>query len=386
MRIIARLNIGGPAHHVSILSGRLDPSRFETLLVAGQLGPGEGSLEDLPALHGAELKRVATMGPELHPWQDLKALFELVRVMRRFRPDIVHTHTAKGGTLGRLATLAVYPRPIVVHTYHGHVLVGYFSQKKSRVFRRIEQILARRTDCLIGVSRSTVQDLIDMKIAPPDRFRVIHNGLDLEPFLAVTAANGEGLRKELGVRDDDLLVAFVGRLVAIKRVDVLLVAVAHARAAGAHLRVAIAGDGELRSDLEDQARDLGIDGIVTFLGFRRDLCALLGACDVVVLCSDQEAMGMALVEAAAAGRPAIATDVGGVSEIVPTEALAPPGDARALGDLMLAAADDRKDLERRGADARELVRQEFSYPRLVADVEALYEELLRDRSPRRLSA
>ncbi|HVE93954.1 MAG TPA: glycosyltransferase [Acidimicrobiales bacterium] len=380
LRIIARLNIGGPAHHVSILSGRLDPARFETLLVAGRLGRGEGSLEHLAERHGAQLTCVRSMGPELRPWHDLRALVELVVLIRRFRPDIVHTHTAKGGTLGRLAALTMRPRPIVVHTYHGHVLSGYFGERKSMVFRRIEQLLARFTDCLIGVSAATVDDLVAMGIAPRERFRVIYNGLDLEPFLAVTAEDGAPLRKELGATDDDLLVAYIGRLVPIKRVDVLLDAVCHARSAGARVRVAIAGDGELRSDLEAQARALKIDDVVTFLGFRDDLPELAAASDVVVLCSDQEAMGMALVEAAAAGRPGIATDVGGVSELLPPDALVPPGDPRAMGDRLAAAAADREGLRRRGAEAREQVRELFSYPRLLADVEDLYEELLRNRA------
>jgi glycosyltransferase involved in cell wall biosynthesis len=380
LRIIARLNVGGPAHHVSILSGRLDPTRFETLLVAGELGPGEGSLEDLAAQHGARLERVPAMGPQLHPRQDLEALVALVRITRQFRPDIVHTHTAKAGTLGRLAArLAVRPRPIVVHTYHGHVLSGYFGASKTELFRRIERRLARSTDCLIGVSEATVRDLVDLGIAPPERFRAIYNGLDLDAFLAVGPGHGADLRHELGVGDDEVLVAFVGRLVPIKRVDLLLDAVAHARSIGAPIRLAIAGDGELRADLEAQAGALGLGDVVTFLGFRRDLPTLAAASDLAVLCSDNEAMGMALVEAAAAGRPAIATDVGGVSEIVPADALVPPGDARALGERLAAAARDRADLQRRGAAARERVRETFSYPRLLRDVAALYDELLAAR-------
>ena len=377
LRIIARLNVGGPAHNVSILSGGLDPERFETLLVAGELGEGEGSLEDLVTHHGARLQRVTSMGPELRPADDLKALVALVRIMRRFRPHIVHTHTAKAGTLGRLAArIAFRQRSLIVHTYHGHVLSGYFGPAKSELFRRMERQLARFSDCLIGVSHATVDELVGLGIAPRERFRVIYNGLELDGFLAVGPDDGVAMRSKLGAAADDLLVVFVGRLVPIKRVDVLLDAVAHARSVGARIRLAVAGDGQLRNALEAQARALGIDDAVTFLGFRRDLPQLMAASDLAVLCSDKEAMGMALIEAAAAGCPAVATDVGGLNEIVPPDALVPAGDPRALGERLAMAASDPADLRLRGAAAREVVRDAFTYQRLIGDVEALYEELL----------
>ena len=383
LRIIARLNLGGPAHHVSILSGHLDPTRFETLLVAGELGAGEGSLEDLAAHHGARLQRIGSMRPELHAAHDLKALLALVRIMRRFRPDIVHTHTAKAGTLGRLAArLAFRHRPVVVHTYHGHVLSGYFGPAKTDVFRIIERELGRFSDCLIGISGATVEELIGFGVAPRQRFRVIRTGLDLDAFLAVGPGEGAPVRSELGVADDEVLAIFVGRLVAIKRVDVLLEAMAHARDAGARIRLAIVGDGELREDLEAQARALALDDIVSFLGFRRDLPLLAAACDIAVVCSDNEAIPVWLIEAAAAGRPAVATAVGGVPEVVPPESLAPAGDAQAVGERLAAAARDRADLPRRGAAAREVVRDAFSYRRLIADIEALYGELLSRRAGR----
>jgi glycosyltransferase involved in cell wall biosynthesis len=381
LQVIARLNIGGTAHHVTVLAGRLDPILFETLLVTGELGPGEGSFEDLAAQHGARVEHVPSMGPELRPADDLRALVALVRIIRRYRPDIVHTHTAKAGTLGRLAArVATRRRPVVVHTYHGHVLTGYFGTAKNTVFRRIERALARISDCLIGVSAATVEELVDLGIAPRDRFRVIYNGQDLDELLAVRPGDGDALRTDMGVAEEDLLVLFVGRLVPIKRVDVLLDAVRHARGTGAPVRLWIVGDGDLRPELERQAGALGISDAVTFLGFRRDLPQLTAACDVAVLCSDNEAMGMALVEAAAAGRPAFGTDVGGVGEVVPPDGLVPAGDAAALGALLAAAADDRPGLERRGAAARAFVRETFTTQRLVADIEALYQELLARRS------
>ncbi len=235
IRVIARLNVGGPAHHVSILAGRLDPARYETFLLAGRLGPGEGSFENLPQHHGAEVRYIDGLGPELAPIDDARALYSLVRAMRRFRPDIVHTHTAKAGTLGRLAArIALGPRPIVVHTYHGHVLSGYFGPAKTQAFRAIERALGFVTDQLIGVSSATVDELVAMRIAPRSRFMVLPIGLNLDGFLAAEPQDGAAFRREARAGPHDVLALFVGRLAPIKRLDVLLEAVAVARARARH--------------------------------------------------------------------------------------------------------------------------------------------------------
>src|SRR4051794_24109625 len=183
--------MGGPAHHVSLLSGRLDPSRYETLLLHGDLGPGEDSLEDLVRQRHKNVAVVPGLGPELRPWQDLRALLALIRVIRRFRPDIVHTHTAKAGMIGRLAAALARPRPrVVVHTYHGHVLEGYFGAATNAFYRALERFLGRLSDALVGVSQATVDDLVRLRIAPPAKFRVIPVGLDLEPFVSADPSAG----------------------------------------------------------------------------------------------------------------------------------------------------------------------------------------------------
>lgn len=383
LRIIARLNVGGPAHHVSILSGHLDRTRFETLLVSGQLGPGEGSLEDLAVHHGARLERIPALRPELDPLADARALGALIATMRRFRPDLVHTHTAKAGTLGRLAARLAFPRrPAIVHTYHGHVLSGYFGPRKEAAFRQVERELARISDCLIGLSNATVNELVEMRVAPRERFRVIPTGLDLDPFLALEVGRDATFRAEIGASDDELLVLFTGRLAPIKRVDILLDAVAHARDAGAPMRLAIVGDGELRGELEEQTRRLKLATMVTFLGFRRDLPSIVAGADIAALSSDNEATPVALIEAAAGARPAIATDVGGVSDVVDADALVPAGDARALGALLTRAAHDRGDLPRRGIEARERVRHAYGSTRLLDDIGAVYDDVLAQRKRR----
>jgi glycosyltransferase involved in cell wall biosynthesis/SAM-dependent methyltransferase len=389
LRVIARMNIGGPAYHVSLLSGRLDRDRYETLLLTGALGAGEGSFEELAQRYGASRRVVPGLRPELHPLSDLRALVDMMRVIREFRPDVVHTHTAKAGTLGRLAAI-ITPgvRPVIVHTYHGHVLSGYFGRVLSAVFRCAEHVLAMKSDRLIGVSDATVKDLVGLRVAPASKFRTIPIGLDLERLLAVERSEGDAFRAEVGVEPDDVLAVFVGRLVPIKRVDVLIEAVGLASATEPRLRVAIVGDGELRGALERRASQLGLDETVRFLGFREDLSNILAGSDVAVLSSDNEGTPVALIEAAAAGRPAVATAAGGVADIVTdsTGILVAPGDVPAFADALLRLARDRSSRERIGVAAREHVRERFAAGRLVSDIESLYQELLAERAAAGLRA
>jgi glycosyltransferase involved in cell wall biosynthesis len=378
------MNIGGPAYHVSLLSGRLDRERYETLLLTGALGSGEGSFEDLAQRYGATKRTVPGLRPELGLRSDLRALASLVRTIREFRPDIVHTHTAKAGALGRMAAI-VTPgvRPVIVHTFHGHVLNGYFGRALNAVYRNVERLLAIKSDCLIGVSDATVEELVALRIARAHKFRTIPIGLDLERLLAVERSDGAIFRAELGLGAEDLLAVFVGRLVPIKRVDLLIEALALACATEPRLRMAIVGDGELRDALEEQASRLGLEETVRFVGFREDLPAILAGSDLAVLASDNEGTPVALIEAAAAGRPAVATAVGGVQEIVKPSGgvLVPPDDVLAFSRAMVRLAQDRERRARMGRAARAHVRARFAAERLVQDIESLYEELLGIAAP-----
>jgi glycosyltransferase involved in cell wall biosynthesis len=373
------MNIGGPAYHVSLLSGRIDRGRYRTLLLTGSLGRGEGSFEQLADRYGAEREVVPGLRPELAPLSDLRALAHLIRTMRRVRPAVVHTHTAKAGTLGRLAAvLTPGVRPVVVHTFHGHVLSGYFGPIANAVFRWIERLLARRSDCLIGVSAATVEELVRLGVAPAAKFRVLPIGLDLDRLLAVKRDAHSPLRLQLGLSDDDVLVVFVGRLVPIKRLDVLIEALGMARRSGASLHLAVVGDGESRQSLERLTDARCLTGAVSFLGFRHDLPEIAAAADVAALSSDNEGTPVSLIEAAAAGLPAVATSVGGVGEIVTadTGVLVPAGDPAAFARALVDLAADAQTRARMGRRAREHVRLRYSAERLVEEVEELYEQLL----------
>jgi glycosyltransferase involved in cell wall biosynthesis len=379
LRVIARLNMGGPAHHVGLLGSRLDPVRYETLLLHGEVGGHEDSLEPAVRKLGIAMAQVPGLRPEVRPQDDLRALGALTRAVRRLRPDILHTHTAKAGMLGRsAAVLAGEPRPLIVHTYHGHVLEGYFGPVRNSLYRALERQLAGVSDALIGVSAATVDDLVRLGIAPRERFRVIPIGLELEPFLNATAADGEGFRIEVGVKQDEVLLTWVGRLAPIKRVDVLLRALALARRAGAPVRLALVGDGALRSELQGLAGELGVSSHIYFAGYRADMLPVAAASDVAVLSSDNEGTPVSLIEAGAAGTPAVATRVGGVADVVnaDTGLLAPPGDWDGLGRALTALAADQEGRRRMGRAARRWVSGRFSVSRLVSDIDSLYRELI----------
>ena len=374
------MNLGGPAHQVSILSGRL-AERYETLLVAGRVPDGEASAEHLAERHGAKVVVVPSLGPAPSPHDDARALTALVRLIRSFEPDIVHTHTAKAGFLGRLACAAARRRPIVVHTFHGHVLEGYFGPARRRLYRMLERRAARSTDVLVGVSRATVEDLVRLRVAPRDRFRVIPLGLDLTPFLRADGPDGAAVRAEAGVGRGELLATVVGRLAPIKRPELAVRAVARARAAGAPVRLAFVGDGQLRPRVETLAVELGIADAVTVLGYRRETVPVAAASDIALLTSHNEGTPVWLIEAAAAGVPAVATDVGGVHEVVDgTCVRVPRGDVDALSRGLVRLAGDAQRRRVLGERAREHVRERFSAERLVHDIDALYGELLAARA------
>jgi glycosyltransferase involved in cell wall biosynthesis len=374
--------MGGPAHQAALLSGRrFFPERYETLLVHGSLPPGEGSLADLSREEGATMRFLPELRQPVRPPSDAMALAKLIRIARRFKPDVVHTHTAKAGFIGRQAALAVRPRPAIVHTYHGHVLEGYFGPAKARVYLELERALARVSDRLLGVSQATVDDLVRLGVAPRERFRVLPLGLDLASLTSGDAGLRASARAELGVGSGEVLLIFVGRVVPIKRLDVLLRAVAMARAVDSRIRLALVGDGEERAGLERQAAELGIVRDVLFLGYRRELRPLFGAADIAVLSSDNEGTPVSLIEAAAAGLPAVATGVGGVREVVGEETgiVVPREDARALADGVLRLARDADLRTRQGRAARERVVGRYGAERLLSDVDALYSELAAGR-------
>src|SRR5581483_2697167 len=300
LRVIARLNVGGPAIHAVVLTERLDPTRYASRLLAGKEASHEGNYLALHDRTLSQLTVIPELGRDIQGWSDLTALRCLLSVIREFRPHIVHTHTAKAGTLGRLAALLARV-PVVIHTYHGHVLHGYFSPTKTRLFVAIERFLARHTTCLVTVSERVRQELLGFRIGTPDRLVVVPLGLDLDRFLTCEKQRGQ-LRAELGVEAATPLIGIIARLVPIKRHEWFLDAARQVLQRHANCRFLLVGDGERRQELEGIAKRLSLADRVRFLGWRHDLDRIYSDLDLVMLTSANEGSPVSLIEAMAAGR------------------------------------------------------------------------------------
>jgi glycosyltransferase involved in cell wall biosynthesis len=375
LRLFSRLNIGGPSVHVILLSHGLRPLGYDTRLVVGRESAREGNLFALAEEKGVACETVAGLGREIAPLSDLLALAGLTRLMRAWQPQIVHTHTAKAGLLGRLAARAAGV-PTVVHTFHGHVLRGYFSPPKQALFRRLEALLARAADALVAVSESVKQDLVALGVARAEKIRVIPLGLELRA-LAATLPRGR-LRREAGLSDDTPLVGMVGRLVPIKDVPSFLRAARLVADARPSVRFALVGDGEERPALEALASGLGLERAVHFCGWRQDLAPVYGDLDVVVNASRNEGTPVALIEALAAARPVVATAVGGTPDLLgrgERGRLVPAGEPEALARAILETLDQPEAAKQRACRGRDHVIATHSSERLFRDMDALYREL-----------
>lgn len=322
VRIITRLNVGGPSQHVTILDAGLRERGYSTLLLHGQPDRAEGSLVRLLHERGLPAVPVATLGRQVRPWRDLRALCTIARLIFANRPDIVHTHTTKAGVLGRLAAFlynATRPRSqrcLVAHTYHGTVFRGYFSRSGSLLVRVVERAICLGTDRIAVLSEQQRREVVeDVAVAPAGKVTIVPLGLDLDPLLRIDAGTPT-LRREFGLGEDAFVLGFVGRLVGIKDPATLLRAFGRASARMPHVRLLLAGDGPLRPAMEALTASLGIASVVKFLGWRHDLPALYATLDVAVLSSRNEGTPVSVIEAMAAGRPVVATDVGGVSDVI----------------------------------------------------------------------
>ncbi|HET9317516.1 MAG TPA: glycosyltransferase [Vicinamibacteria bacterium] len=379
VRIFSRLNVGGPSLHVIHLAVGLAPLGYETRLVIGRESAREGSLLDLALARGVDVVPLPGLGRDVRLLGDLRALFGLWRLLRRVRPHVVHTHTAKAGVVGRLAAFAARV-PVVVHTYHGHVLRGYFGRGATALIRAIERTLGAWSSALVTVSESVRDDLEALGVAPGSRFRVVPLGLDLDG-LAGELPRG-ALREQAAFAADAPLVGLVGRLAPIKDAPTFLRAARTLVRRRPEMRFSVVGDGEERAALESEARALGLSHAVFFHGWRRDLPAVYGDLDVVVNCSRNEGTPVALIEALAACRPVVATAVGGTPDLLARGAfgtLVPPQDPDALADGIERTLIDPDAARARAEAGRAHVQAHHGVPRLLSDLDGLYRELLAAR-------
>ncbi len=402
LRIIARLNVGGPARHVVWLSGALNDGEYTTKLIAGTVPDGEEDMSYFAAEHGVEPTYLKEMSRELSV-KDAVSIWKLFREMCEFRPDVVHTHTAKAGTVGRIAaflyrwltlrTLIARPNAVkVVHTFHGHVFHSYYGRLKTKVFVLIERVLARvATDRIVVITDQQLSEINgDFRVGRREQFDVIPLGVDLSSFSENESLRRE-FRDEFGFDDNQIVVSFVGRLTEIKNISMFIrsASVYRENNPDTKLRFLIVGDGHLRVRLEAEAKELELGGLMTFTGNRTDTAAVYTASDIIALTSLNEGTPLSLIEAMAANRPVISTAVGGVVDLLggaveqcdsftlcERGVSVRSGDAESLylGLIYLAANEEvRAKLALQGC---EFVYKMYSKDRLVSDIKELYRKLL----------
>jgi glycosyltransferase involved in cell wall biosynthesis len=388
LRVIARLNMGGPTLHVAYLTEGLRKRGYDTTLVAGSLARGEDSMAFVADAHGVEIVRIDELGREISPLRDLMATIRLARLIRKERPQILHTHTAKAGTVGRVAARLAGSRkpPIIVHTFHGHVLRGYFGPVRSLLFRLLERWLARGTTALVAVSPQVRDDLVALGVAPVERFVVVRLGIELDERVGPELNGRAETRRYLGISGDRFAVGWIGRMTAVKRTDDVLIAFKGLRDSGIDAVLCMVGDGPDRVLLERRARELGVTRDMVFLGYQEDVAPFYAAFDALVLPSENEGTPVSVIEALAAELPVVATRVGGVPDVVTDGEDGFLVDAGATDDLAERLGRLARDPElraRMGKKGRERVLPRYAVERLVDDVDELYRSLLSAAGVRR---
>ena len=406
LRIITRLNVGGPSIHTILLTKYLDPGQFDCTLATGDVGEHEGDMSYYAESLDIRPIRIPGLGREISPFDDFRAFFRLFTLILTLKPDVIHTHLGKAGTLGRGAGLLAKfvliftgKKIKIFHTLHGHFFYGYFGPVKTRVFIHIERMLARICTALVVISPLQKQDIVETyRIVPERKVRLIPLGFDFTNVLT-SPDDGKSFRRDAGIDDGSLLAGIIGRLTDIKNHRMFLEGVARycEQPGSPPLRCVVVGDGELRGELEAFARTLGIDDVVRFVGWRRDMGEVYRGLDILVLTSDNEGTPVTVIEAMAAGIPAVSTAVGGVPDlfgidkegedvtagqggkdvpvrIAPRGVLIPPKDPQALARALEVLTEDEELRRSLSAGARKYALEMYGKDRLVKDVASLYRD------------
>jgi glycosyltransferase involved in cell wall biosynthesis len=374
LRIIARLNVGGPAIHVALLTEKLGQPHYESTLVCGTIDPGEGDMQYYAEQHGVQPIIIPELGRSLNPVRDLVTLWKVYQLIRELKPDVVHTHTAKAGFVGRIAA-RLAGVPVIVHTFHGHFFQGYFNWLTTRFFIFLERMTARMSDTVITLTEGLRRELADVyRIARKSRITVLPLGLDLEVF-AQTPRKSGAFRQAWNIPADVPLIGIVGRLAVVKNHALFLEAAARVRAQLPQARFAIIGDGETRPQVEAQVDALGLRDVVTITGWQRDLAPIYGDLDLLVISSIAEGTPVTVIEALAAGCPVVATKVGGLPDLLDhgqLGKLVPSQDADALAQAIVETNNAPPD----GLRAQALMLDRYGIDRLVRDLDSLYRGML----------
>jgi glycosyltransferase involved in cell wall biosynthesis len=395
LRIFNRLIVGGPVLNATYLTRYLAPE-FDTLLVVGERESHEKSADHLVEQLGIDYTVIPQMGRSINPADDYKAYLSLKKLIKDFQPDIVHTHAAKPGALGRLAAAAMKV-PVVVHTFHGHVFHSYFNSLKTNFYINTERYLARKSDAIVTISDQQKKELVhDFKIAPEEKFHIIRLGLDLDRFQEGQEVKRRKFRQEFGLDKDEIAIGIIGRLVPVKNHGLFLRALAYVLAnTSKKVKAFIIGDGETRDELEAQAKSLGIyfstqtdfyhPHPLVFTSWRTDVDVINAGLDIMALTSLNEGTPVSLIEAQAADKPVVSTKVGGIQDIVEegeTALLADVNDEALFCRHLLDLVNDETLRHRLGLNSSQYVMERFGYRRLMNEMSTLYYELLhKKRNP-----
>ena len=393
LRIINRLNLGGPTYNAALLTKYMEDD-YETLLVAGMKDDSEASSEFIVNQLGLEPVYIPSMYRSLHPVRDTQTFRELRKIIKEFKPDVVHTHAAKAGAVGRMAAY-VARVPVIIHTFHGHIFHSYFHPVKARVFLEIERYLARQSTKIIAISNIQKQELSEQfQIAPEEKFEVIPLGFDLSRFQENNDVKRETFRKKYEVGENEVAIGIIGRLVPIKNHSFFLEAIQMLqKEIDLPLRVFIIGDGEEREKLESKARELQLrfttehddhhPKILTFTSWIREVDMAMAGLDIIALTSLNEGTPVSLIEASASGKPIVTTNVGGIQDVVKDDVNAyilektdVEGFAHKL-KILVEHPELRAQMGREGIDQ---AFTNFSYARLVENMTDLYDKLLSEGS------
>jgi glycosyltransferase involved in cell wall biosynthesis len=370
LRIIARMNVGGPAVQISSLMRGLDPNEFDHKLITGYCEDDEADYLETNA-KDISVERIKGLGRSINLLSDVLCVFRIMKKIREFKPDIVHTHTAKAGVIGRIASVLSGRKSKRIHTFHGHILHGYFSPLKTKLYILIEKMLSIFTHKFLCVGSKVRDDLIKAGIGNPDKYLVFPPGVEKPMiFERQTAAN------RLGISADGVYCLYLGRVTRIKRPDRLIEVATILKSKNVEVKFLIAGDGDLFQETRDSAAELDLPFI--FLGWQHDLAALFSVANVLVMTSDNEGTPLSIVQAQLSGVPVVSTNVGSISEVLldGVSGFLTNLDAKLIAEKIEFLVNNPKQRVEMGAAGVNFAGEKFSPRRLVSDHERLYKELI----------
>lgn len=374
------MNVGGPALHVALLTKYLE-DEYETLLVSGMLDKGDKHAGYLAEEKGINVRYIPHISRDINLFQDWLGYREIKKIIRSFKPDMVHTHTGKSGAIGRMAA-AELKIPHIVHTYHGHFYHSYFSSLTTKIFLNIERYLAKKTSRIIVISSRQLKELSeDFPIAPKEKFVVIPLGFELEKFYKDTEAKRKKFRTQFSISDETIAVGLVGRMVPVKNHRMFLNSIAELKEkiTGKKNKFFLIGDGYLRPQIEKMIDELQIKNVIILTSWLENIEEVIAGLDIVALTSLNEGTPVSLVEALAGKKAIISTRVGGIEDFVEDNVsgyLVPVNDVKMFSEKMFALINDKEKRIIFGENGHKNVVNLFSHERLIRDMKNLYENLL----------